>query len=182
MEDEEENNQIKVVFLGENKVGKTSLIQRYITGDFRDFGNTIGASYSKKKINCDEKNYFFDLWDTSGYERYRPLTKIFISNADIIVLVYDITNKRSFCELDYWVDIALDEIGSKAFFILVGNKNDIYENEEITEEDGKNYAKIIKAKFVYTSAKYNYLQWNNFFENALKDYIYFKERKIKKSK
>ena len=181
MEDEEENNQIKVVFLGENKVGKTSLIQRYITGDFRDFGYTIGASYSKKKINCDEKNYFFDLWDTSGYERYGPLTKIFISNADIIVLVYDITNKRSFCELDYWVDIVLDEIGSKVFFILVGNKNDIYENEEITEEDGNNYARIIKAKFINTSGKNDYHQWNNFFENSLKDYIYSKKN-IKKSK
>ena len=171
MEDEEENNQIKVVFLGENKVGKTSLIQRYITGDFRDFGCTIGASYSKKKINCDEKNYFFDLWDTSGYERYRPLTKIFISNADIIVLVYDITNKESFFELDFWVDTVFKKTGPEIFFILVGNKSDLYEKEVITEEDGKNYARIIKAKFVYTSAKLDHHQWNDFFESALKDYI-----------
>ena len=68
MEDEEENNQIKVVFLGENKVGKTSLIQRYITGDFRDFGYTIGASYSEKNINCDEKNYFLH-----SYKQILPL-------------------------------------------------------------------------------------------------------------
>ena len=100
----EEERHIKVVFLGENNAGKTSLIQRYINGNFDDFGYTTCPSCSTKKINYDKKNFCFDLWDTSANERYRALTKIVISNADIIVLVYDITNKESFFELDFWVD------------------------------------------------------------------------------
>jgi len=167
----EEERHIKVVFLGENNAGKTSLIQRYINGNFDDFGYTTCPSCSTKKINCDKKNFCFDLWDTSANERYRALTKIFISNADIIVLVYDITNKESFFELDFWVDTVFKKTGPEIFFILVGNKSDLFEKEVITEEDGKNYARIIKAKFVYTSAKLDHHQWNDFFESTLKDYI-----------
>ena len=167
----EEERHIKVVFLGENNAGKTSLIQRYINGNFDDFGYTTCPSCSTKKINCDKKNFCFDLWDTSANERYRALTKIVISNADIIVLVYDITNKESFFELDFWVDTVFKKTGPEIFFILVGNKSDLFEKEVITEEDGKNYARIIKAKFVYTSAKLDHHQWNDFFESTLKDYI-----------
>ena len=167
----EEERHIKVVFLGENNAGKTSLIQRYINGNFDDFGYTTCPSCSTKKINCDKKNFCFDLWDTSANERYRALTKIVISNADIIVLVYDITNKESFFELDFWVDTVFKKTGPEIFFILVGNKSDLFEKEVITEEDGKNYARIIKAKFIYTSAKLDHHQWNNFFESTLKDYI-----------
>ena len=167
----EEERHIKVVFLGENNAGKTSLIQRYINGNFDDFGYTTCPSCSTKKINYDKKNFCFDLWDTSANERYRALTKIVISNADIIVLVYDITNKESFFELDYWVDTVFKKTGPEIFFILVGNKSDLFEKEVITEEDGKNYARIIKAKFVYTSAKLDHHQWNDFFESTLKDYI-----------
>ena len=181
MDNEEEENHIKVVFLGESNVGKTSLIQRYITGNFNDYGYTTNPSYITKRIDCDKKNYYFDLWDIPGYERYRLLTKILILNANIIVLFYNITNKQSFLGLDYWVDTALDRLGPEAFFILVGNKNDIYENEEITEEDGKKYARIIKAKFINTSAKVDHCKWNNFLENALKDYIYSRKNN-KKSK
>ena len=166
-----EERHIKVVFLGENNAGKTSLIQRYINGNFDDFGYTTCPSCSTKKINYDKKNFCFDLWDTSANERYRALTKIVISNADIIVLVYDITNKESFFELDYWVDTVFKKTDPEIFFILVGNKSDLFEKEVITEEDGKNYARIIKAKFVYTSAKLDHHQWNDFFESTLKDYI-----------
>ena len=167
----EEERHIKVVFLGENNAGKTSLIQRYINGNFDDFGYTTCPSCSTKKINYDKKNFCFDLWDTSANERYRALTKIVISNADIIVLVYDITNKESFFELDFWVDTVFKKTGPEIFFILVGNKSDLFEKEVITEEDGKNYARIIKAKFVYTSAKLDHHQWNDFFESTLKDYF-----------
>ena len=164
-----EERHIKVVFLGEKNAGKTSLIQRYINGNFDDFGYTTCPSCSTKKINYDKKNFCFDLWDTSANERYRALTKIVISNADIIVLVYDITNKESFFELDFWVDTVFKKTGPEIFFILVGNKSDLFEKEVITEEDGKNYARIIKAKFVYTSAKLDHHQWNDFFESTLKD-------------
>ena len=90
--------------------------------------------------------------DTSGYERYRALTKFYITDANIIVLVYDTTNRRSFLELDFWLDSVLEKLGPGVFLILVGNKSDLYENEEIREKDGKKFAEIIKAKFSLVSA------------------------------
>ena len=101
------------------------------------------------------------------------MTKFFIAEAKIIVLVYDITKKRSFLELDYWLDTILNILGPKVFLILVGNKSDLYENEEVREQDAKKFAQIIKAKFVLVSAKTDDLHWNDFFENALRDYIKF---------
>ena len=166
-----EENHIKVVFLGESEVGKTSLIKRYINGEFSEYYNSTSASYSSKTIESDGKKYFFDIWDTSGYEKYRALTKFFVSEANIIVLVYDMTKKRSFLELDFWLDTVLEKIGPGAFLILVGNKKDLYENEEVREEDGRKFARIIKAKFALVSAKTDHFQWNDFFENSLKDYL-----------
>ena len=168
-----EENHIKVVFIGESEVGKTSLINRYVTGDFSDYYYTTSASYSSKTIENEGTKYYFDIWDTSGYEKYRALTKFFIAEAKIIVLVYDITKKRSFLELDYWLDTILNILGPKVFLILVGNKSDLYENEEVREQDAKKFAQIIKAKFVLVSAKTDDLHWNDFFENALRDYIKF---------
>ena len=161
---------IKVVFLGESEVGKTSLIDRYISGDFYDHP-TSTANYSSKKINCDGKEYAFDIWDTSGYEKYRALTKYFIIDAHIIVLVYDISRKKTFLELDFWLDTVLKVLGPNISLILVGNKSDLYINEEISEDDAKKFAKIIKAKFTLASPKEDYHTWNTFFENALIDYI-----------
>ena len=170
-----EENHIKVVFLGESDVGKSSLINRYINGEIKDFYPTSAASYFQKIINYNGKDYYFDIWDTSGYEKYRSLTKFFIVDANIIVLVYDITKRRSFLELDFWLDSVLEKLGTGVFLILVGNKYDLFENEEIREEDGKKFAEIIKAKFSLVSAKLD-INWNNFFENALKDYIRLKKQ------
>ena len=168
---EDEYNNIKVVFLGEGYVGKTCLISRYTSGDFDDHNGTTSASYATKKINFKGKDYYFDIWDTSGYESFRSLTKIFINNSKIIVLVYDITQKKSFLELDYWLDTVLKLLGSGVFLILVGNKSDLFLDEEIREEDARKFAKLINAKFILASAKENYLGWNEDFEKALKDYI-----------
>ena len=172
----EDENHIKVVFLGESDVGKTSLINRFILGEFRD-NQTTGASYSSKIINCEGTDYQFDIWDTSGREKYRSLTKFFVIDAKIIVLVYDITKKKSFLELQFWLDTILDRLGNNVFLILVANKAELYENEEIREEDAKKFAKIINAKFALVSAKEDDNYWSNFFEKALRDYI-----KIRKNK
>ncbi len=97
---------IKVVLLGYIAVGKTCLLNRYITNTYSsDPPSTQGASYSCKVISVDEynKNVKFDIWDTSGQEKYRSLNKLFYRDSKIAILVYDITNKESFEELKtYW--------------------------------------------------------------------------------
>ena len=166
----DDKEHIKVVFLGENYVGKTSLINKYINNIFEE--NTPShnsASYVLKIINYNSKNYYFDIWDTCGYEKFRTLNKFFIEEAKIIVLVYDITKKSSFLELDYWLETILKELGPNAFLILVGNKIDLFENEEISQRDGEKFAEILKAKFILSSAKDD--NWSKNFEDALIDYI-----------
>ena len=82
-------NEIKVVFLGESYVGKTSLINRYIHNKYEENQySTLSSTFSQKKIIYKEKEYIFNLWDTSGRQIYRALNKLFLKDVKIAVLVY----------------------------------------------------------------------------------------------
>ena len=162
----------KVVFLGESYVGKTVLINSFINGYFSDTSyTTSNSSYITKSINHGNKNYNFDIWDTPGYVRYRSITNLFLKDSNIIVLVYDTTEESTFLELDYWINTILIQNNPEVSFILVGNKSDLYENEEIREEDAIKFAEILNAKFSLISVKVNPFRWQNFLENAFIDYI-----------
>ena len=162
----------KVVFLGESYVGKTVLINSFINGYIRDTSYTTGSpSYITKTIKYGNKNYSFDIWDTSGYVRYRSLNKIFLKDVNIIVLVYDITKEYTFLELDYWINTILTQNNPEVSFILVGNKSDLFENEKIREEDAVKFAEILNAKFSLISVKENPFGWRYFLENSFIDYI-----------
>ena len=112
MDDEDNEGEdaktIKVVILGESGVGKTSIISRFINDTFEEeLVTTTGASYVSKSMKFSDKNQVlnFEIWDTAGQEKYRCLTQIFYKDASIAILVYDITNKDSFDELqNYWYE------------------------------------------------------------------------------
>ena len=162
----------KVVFLGENYVGKTVLIDSFFNGYFSDtnYSSTSGISCKTKTINHGNKNYSFDIWDTPGYERYRSLYKFFLKDANIIVLVYDTTKEYTFLELYYWINTILTQNNPEVSFILVGNKSDLFDNEEIREEDAVKFAEILNAKFSLISVKENPWGWQYFLENSFIDY------------
>ena len=95
---------IKIILLGESKVGKTSLINSFLNKQFLEHTlSTIEYSFAYKIINIDQNNYEIHLWDTAGQERFRSLNKIYIKGAQIVIFVYDIADKRSFAELPFWV-------------------------------------------------------------------------------
>ncbi len=110
MGDEEEGAQTcKVVLLGESGVGKTCIIARFINNTFEEnLISTTGASYAGKTMTFEEyggKSIKFEIWDTAGQEKYRSLTKIFYKDAGAAILVYDITRKESFEEIQkYWIN------------------------------------------------------------------------------
>ena len=110
MGDEDEVAQTcKVVLLGESGVGKTCIIARFINNTFEEnLISTTGASYAGKTMTFDEfggKSIKFEIWDTAGQEKYRSLTKIFYKDAGAAILVYDITRKESFEEIQkYWIN------------------------------------------------------------------------------
>ena len=174
-----EENEIKVVFLGSSGVGKTNLINRFISNKFNDIElATTAATYSQKNITYENKEYTFTIWDTTGAENFRPLTKLFLKNVQIFVLVYEISNKKSFLDLQYWLDYILEEYGSSTFNVLIGNKSDIVSDKKIKESEGAKFAEIIKAKFAHVSAKNND-NWSKIFEEILTDYIRIKKPKAK---
>ena len=163
------DKEIKVIFLGESGVGKTCLIQKLISDDYKENNSTISATYYTKTIKYEGKDYKFNIWDTAGNEKFRNLTKLFLKDVQIFVLVYDITKKKTFLELQYWLDYILEQYGPNNFIILIGNKSDL-NNKEIKESKGAQFAEIIKAKFAQVSAK-DSVDFQQNFEYILMDYL-----------
>ena len=151
-------NICKVVLLGESSVGKTCIITRFIDDLFQqDIITTTGASYATKSIaykDYHNKIIKFEIWDTAGQEKYRSLTQIFYKDAAIAILVYDITNEKSFEEMEnYWYK-QIKEFAPPGIIIgIAGNKFDLFNEEKIPEEKAKDFAKAAGGIFRYTSAK-----------------------------
>ena len=153
------NNSIesKIILLGKNNVGKTSLILQYSSNIFQEeLASTIGAEYISKDLFFNDQKLTLNIWDTSGQERYRSLSKIYFKNSHIIILVYDITSKESFNDIiNFWYNYVTENLGNNLIFAIVANKSDLYLNEQVSHEEGENYAKKINAFYFETSAKNN---------------------------
>ena len=159
MESSRPTSSKKLVLLGDSGVGKTCIISRFISGDFeKELNSTDGASYSVKEVKIPKlnKTIILDIWDTAGQEKYRTLTKYFYKDATMIIMVYDITRKDSFESLkNYWYK-EIQVLGEKNFILAIaGNKSDLYDREQVPEEDARNYAKSINAVYGLTSAQNN---------------------------
>ena len=165
------NNNIKIILLGEMGTGKTNLIWAYLGNEFQIFSPTISPQFSQKIIMVNEKLYYIDIWDTMGHERYRTLTKNFIRGSHIIIFVYDITNRNSFDELNYWVNSVKDELNYEPVIGLVGNKIDLFEKEEVNHKDGQDYADKIGALFEETSAKENPDGFKDFVKKLIEKFL-----------
>ena len=150
---------LKIVLIGESGVGKTSIISQFIDQIFQDDQqSTIGGTFSTKTIKCSNgKTLKFEIWDTAGQERYRSVTKMFYKDADVAILVYDITNKYTFEELQkYWVQQVKDSSPKDIILAIIANKSDLIEKEQVDEAVARNYANEINALFALISAKNNF--------------------------
>ena len=155
---EENKMHIKLILLGDIGVGKSSIIQRYSKDTFNEFHeSTFESSFIEKEIKVGSENIILELWDTVSQEIYRSMNKIFVKKSKIIILVYDVTSKKSFESLNYWYDFINKELDKNVILGLVGNKKDlIFEdsyNEEITSVEAEEYASKIGATFALVSAK-----------------------------
>ena len=167
-----EEQDIKVILVGESGTGKTSLISISMGMKFQEGMeiSTSAASFVTKIIKIGDKSYTLNLWDTIGQEKFRSLTKIFIKDSKIVIFVYDITNKKSFEELDYWYKTIKDVLGESAVLGIAGNKQDLFTQEQVPEDMAEKYAESKGIPFKLTSAK-NPLTFNLFLEDLLKQYI-----------
>ncbi|XP_068013722.1 ras-related protein Rab-41 isoform X2 [Melanerpes formicivorus] len=166
----------KLVFLGEQSVGKTSLITRFMYDSFDNtYQATIGIDFLSKTMYLEDRtggnkssNFRWQskgtlseqvrlqLWDTAGQERFRSLIPSYIRDSTIAVVVYDITNLNSFQQTSKWIDDVRTERGSDVIIMLVGNKTDLADKRQITTEEGEQRAKELNVMFIETSAKTGY--------------------------
>ena len=170
-EEEEDEDDLKVILIGESGTGKTSLINTSIGLEFQDkLETTHSSSIIQKKLEIDDKIYIINLWDTIGQEQYRSLTKIFMKGAKIVIFVYDITSYFSFKQLDFWFANTKEVLGEKPILGIIGNKSDLYIREEVKEEIAEEYAKQKGVPFTLASAK-TPKNFNDFLELLVRKYL-----------
>ena len=143
----------KVVFVGDQSVGKSSLIARYVYDSF-DQGTspTIGVDFMVKSIYSGGQTYKIHFWDTAGQERFKSLIPSYVKDCQIAILVYDLTNPESFAAIDTWFENIKQQRGEDIILGLIGNKLDL-EGREVSTKDGFKKAESIGAMFQECSAK-----------------------------
>jgi Ras-related protein Rab-18 len=146
----------KIIIIGETHVGKSSLMLRLTDDKFEtDQTLTIGVDFKTKIMNIDGVNIKLAIWDTAGQERFRTLISAYYRDALGAILVYDVTNKKTFENLETWLkELELHGTKSNIAKIIVGNKTDM-PNREVSREDGIRFAKKHRTLFLETSAKTN---------------------------
>ncbi|KAI9226759.1 MAG: ras family-domain-containing protein [Piptocephalis tieghemiana] len=147
----------KLVFLGEQSVGKTSLITRFMYDTFDNtYQATIGIDFLSKTMYLEDRTVRLQLWDTAGQERFRSLIPSYIRDSSVAVVVYDITNRASFLHTEKWIEDVRAERGSDVILVLVGNKTDLTDRRQVSTEEGEARAKEADVMFIETSAKAGY--------------------------
>eukprot|EP01006_Ploeotia_vitrea_P041352 TRINITY_DN66504_c4_g2_i1.p1 TRINITY_DN66504_c4_g2~~TRINITY_DN66504_c4_g2_i1.p1 ORF type:complete len:240 (-),score=118.51 TRINITY_DN66504_c4_g2_i1:117-815(-) len=148
----------KVVILGHTSVGKTSLVNRYIRGQFSlNTTATIGAAFMKKDMFIDGYQLVLQIWDTAGQERFRSMSPMYYRGAHAAVLVFDATSKSSFQQAIGWVDELKENASSDIRMVMASNKTDLRESvpdsDCVSVQEAATYAASINAEVFHTSAK-----------------------------
>ena len=138
----------KIITVGDGQVGKSSLILRYVDNSFStNYLSTIGVDSKYKKIKLNGEEIKVKIFDTAGQERFRSITSDYIRKANGMLLVYDITHKPSFENVENWINNLKEETGQKMIpSVLIGNKKDLTEERVIKEDQGKELAKKLEME------------------------------------
>ena len=163
-------NEIKFLVLGGSAVGKTFIISQYTHNKFIDFA-TIEIDRFNKEIEINNKKVILQIWDTPGVKKFRSLFEHFMKNSIIILIVYDITNRSSFEELNYRIeDFKKVNKNEELIIGIAANKCDLYEYQEVSFGEGVQFAKDNNCLFYITSAK-DHDSVKNAFEGLTRAYI-----------
>ena len=165
-------SKIKLIFVGEGKVGKTSLISQYIEKKFEEeYTMTVGSDKTYKELEINNKKISLEIWDTPGQKEFNAVSKIFMKNAKIAIIVYSIIDKKSFENLNHWLEMVNKSNKNQEVIIgIVANKSDLFENQIVSKEEGEKFAKDNKVLFFETSAK-DYNSINKVFVELCKNYL-----------
>ena len=153
MEYKEYDLLFKLILIGDSYVGKSNILLKYLKNQFNENSKTtIGVEFGTKNIIINNKRIKIQIWDTAGQERYRSITSAYYKGAKGALIVYDITRKNTFDNIDKWItDLKLN--GDKDICIIIlGNKSDLIDKREINKNDGIKKAEMYKTAFLETSA------------------------------
>ena len=150
----------KLIFLGDQSVGKSCILNRFMNDTFtEEYQATIGLDFQSKNVQIDNQDIHLLLYDTAGQEKFRSLIPMYTRDANIILLVYDVSSKDSFKNLKKWINIIWVNIIKKnikadnVIFAVVGNKIDLENQRKVSTEDGEDFAYKHNFLFAEVSAK-----------------------------
>ena len=169
---------IKIILLGDSGVGKTNIILRYLKNEFNSNSlSTIGTTFGVKQLTRNNIIYNLNIWDTTGQEAYRAVTKLFVQGAQIVILVYSIDKPNSLESINFWYNSVKEICGDNIVLAIVGNKYDLLFDDKIVlkeivpDEEGQKIAKEKNAIFKLISAKNDKKGIDSLFEKTLDDYL-----------
>ncbi|XP_019420004.1 PREDICTED: ras-related protein RHN1-like [Lupinus angustifolius] len=148
------NLNAKLVLLGDMGAGKSSLVLRFVKGQFLEFQeSTIGAAFFSQTLAVNDATVKFEIWDTAGQERYHSLAPMYYRGAAAAIIVYDITSSDSFTRAKKWVQELQKQGNPNLVMALAGNKADLEDKRNVTAEEARVYAEDNGLFFIETSAK-----------------------------
>ena len=159
----------KLIFLGDQNVGKSSILNRFLSDTFvEEYQATIGLDFQSKNVQIDNQDIHLLLYDTAGQEKFRSLIPMYTRDANIILLVYDISNRDSFTNLSQWLKDLTNVNMEEVILCIVGNKIDLSDKRAVNTEEGKKFAEEHDFIFQEISAKtgegFSDLFYKNLFE------------------
>ena len=161
------NYLLKFIIIGDPSVGKSNILLKYVHNKFtNEYQSTIGVEFAAKNINIDGKIFRIQIWDTAGQENFRSLTRSYFKNSACAIITYDITNKESFDNVEEWINEIKNQSSKDILLVLVGNKNDLENERDVSFDEGEQFAKNNNMIFYETSAKTG-KNVNEIFENTV---------------
>ena len=144
---------IKLLIVGDPGVGKSNFIYRYTKDKFSESNlSTVGFEANTKEIEITDKKVIVQLWDSAGQDKYKSITKNLFTRVQGIIILYDITNKKSFMNISNWINL-IKETNDTIPYVLAGNKCDLTNQRVVEENEAINFSQTNNIDFLETSAK-----------------------------
>ena len=148
------NYLFKYIIIGDPSVGKSNLLMKFANNKFtEDYEATIGVEFGVKNLQIDNKIYRIQIWDTAGQENFRSITRAYYKNCVCAMVVYDITKRTSFNNVQNWLQDVITQSPKTVLIILIGNKIDLEDKREVIFDEGNEFAIKHGIMFMETSAK-----------------------------
>ena len=145
---------LKLIVVGNQSTGKSCILNRFVNETFDEkYQATIGLDFQSKNITIHDQDVRLIIYDTAGQEKFRSLIPMYIREAQIILFIYDISDRESFDSMPRWIQEVKDVINKEVVYTLIGNKIDLEKERKVTFDEGKKLAEQNNFVFQEVSAK-----------------------------